>query len=40
LDVLHVASAAGLSDLDALVSYDQRVLPAAGVDGCAVGSPR
>jgi predicted nucleic acid-binding protein len=40
LDALHVASAAGLTGLDALVSYDQRTLAAARGYGLPVASPR
>ena len=40
LDALHIASAAGLAGLDALVSYDQRMLAAAHGYGLPVASPR
>jgi hypothetical protein len=39
LDALHIASAAGLAELDALVSYDQRMLQAARGYGLPVASP-
>ncbi len=39
LDALHVASAAGLENLTALVSYDQRMLEAAAGYGLPVASP-
>jgi predicted nucleic acid-binding protein len=39
LDALHVSSAAGLAELDALVSYDQRMLAAARGYGLPVASP-
>ena len=38
-DALHVASVAGLAGLDALVSYDQRLLAAAHGYGLPVASP-
>jgi predicted nucleic acid-binding protein len=40
LDALHVASAAGLGGLEALVSYDQRMIQAARGYGLPVASPR
>jgi predicted nucleic acid-binding protein len=39
LDALHLASAAGLHDLEALVSYDQRLLDAAVGYGLPVAQP-
>ncbi len=39
LDALHVASAAGLANLTALVSYDHRMLEAAAGYGLPVASP-
>lgn len=39
LDALHIASAAGLGDLEAFVSYDQRMLDAAVGYGLPVAQP-
>lgn len=39
LDALHIASASELSDLDVLVSYDERMLDAAAGYGLPVAAP-
>jgi len=39
LDALHIAAAAGLSDLEALVSYDRRMIAAADAYGLPTASP-
>jgi predicted nucleic acid-binding protein len=39
LDALHIASASGLSDLEAIVTYDARMITAATGYGLPVASP-